>query len=235
MSKEKLEECFKGYLEQANNLGERGFCQDTDDYREFEKDAIDEMFGYMYECGFSANKKQAECYKQLQRKTAEYEELKKNNDFADVVLQRKLDKLMNKNNRLEEELNQIKLLLEGKNNQYNAKQQECEELKKALAIKTGKDYINEIQDIQMKYECHQKSLGMCWWGKYGKETECIGIRECHKKELEVIKNLEHKLQIATEALGLILNGYGNDELDLENDYNPIRIADEALEQIGSEE
>lgn len=173
-------------------------------------------------------------YKQLQRKTAEYEELKKNNDFADVVLQRKLDKLMNKNNRLEEELNQIKLLLEGKNNQYNAKQQECEELKKALAIKTGKDYINEIQDIQMKYECHQKSLGMCWWGKYGKETECIGIRECHKKELEVIKNLEHKLQIATEALGLILNGYGNDELDLENDHNPIRIADEALEQIGEQ-
>lgn len=182
MSKEKLEECFKGYLEQANNLGERGFCQDTDDYQEFLKDAIDELFGYMYECGFSANKKQAECYKQLQRKTAE-----------------------------------------------------CEELKKALAIKTGKDYINEIQDIQMKYECHQKSLGMCWWGKYGKETECIGIRECHKKELEVIKNLEHKLQIATEALGLILNGYGNDELDLENDYNPIRIADEALEQLESEE
>ncbi len=64
MSKEKLEECFKGYLEQANNLGERGFCQDTDDYQEFLKDAIDELFGYMYECGFSANKKQAECYKQ---------------------------------------------------------------------------------------------------------------------------------------------------------------------------
>lgn len=64
MSKEKLEECFKSYLEQANNLGERGFCQDTDDYQEFLKDAIDELFGYMYECGFSANKKQAECYKQ---------------------------------------------------------------------------------------------------------------------------------------------------------------------------
>lgn len=119
--------------------------------------------------------------------------------------------------------------------QLQRKTAECEELKKALAIKTGKDYINEIQDIQMKYECHQKSLGMCWWGKYGKETECIGIRECHKKELEVIKNLEHKLQKATEALDLILNGYGNDELDLENDYNPIRIADEALEQLESEE
>lgn len=63
MSKEKLEECFKGYLEQANNLGERGFCQDTDDYQEFLKDAIDELFGYMYECGFSANKKQADRYK----------------------------------------------------------------------------------------------------------------------------------------------------------------------------
>ena len=75
MSKEKLEECFKGYLEQANNLGERGFCQDTDDYQEFLKDAIDELFGYMYECGFSANKKQAECYKQLQRKTAELDKI----------------------------------------------------------------------------------------------------------------------------------------------------------------
>lgn len=75
-------------------------------------------------------------FNNLQRKTAEYEELKKNNDFADVVLQRKLDKLMNKNNRLEEELNQIKLLLEGKNNQYNAKQQECEELKNKLQIAT---------------------------------------------------------------------------------------------------
>lgn len=75
MSKEKLEECFKSYLEQANNLGERGFCQDTDDYQEFLKDAIDELFGYMYECGFSANKKQAECYKQLQRKTAELDKI----------------------------------------------------------------------------------------------------------------------------------------------------------------
>ncbi len=72
MSKEKLEECFKSYLEQANNLGERGFCQDTDDYQEFLKDAIDELFGYMYECGFSANKKQAECYKQALEEIEKY-------------------------------------------------------------------------------------------------------------------------------------------------------------------
>lgn len=115
---------------------------------------------------------------------------------------------------------------------------ECEELKKALAIKTGKDYINEIQDIQMKYECHQKSLGMCWWGKYGKETECIGIRECHKKELQVIKNLEHKLPIATEALKSIL-----DEADVLDEFISkegylcgfVNIAQQALEQLGSEE
>ena len=45
----------------------------------------------------------------------------------------------------------------------------------------------------MKYECHQKSMGVCWWGKYGKETKCIGIRECHKRELEVIQKLETTL------------------------------------------
>ncbi|MCM1339401.1 MAG: hypothetical protein NC191_06995 [Muribaculaceae bacterium] len=78
--------------------------------------------------------------------------------------------------------------------QLARKTEECEKLKKDLATKCGKDYINEIQDIQMKYECHQKSLGMCWWGKYGKDTECIGIRECHKKELEVIQQLETQLQ-----------------------------------------
>lgn len=122
--------------------------------------------------------------------------------------------------------------------QLQRKTAECEELKKALAIKTGKDYINEIQDIQMKYECHQKSLGMCWWGKYGKETECIGIRECHKKELEVIKNLEHKLHIATEALKSIL-----DEADVLDEFISkegylcgfVNIAQQALEQLGSEE
>ena len=77
--------------------------------------------------------------------------------------------------------------------QLKRKEQECEELKEAIKTKTGKDYINEIQDITMKYECHQKSMGVCWWGKYGKETKCIGIRECHKRELEVIQKLETTL------------------------------------------
>lgn len=35
--------------------------------------------------------------------------------------------------------------------------------------------------------------------------------------------------------GFEKNGDVNDKLDLENDYNPIRIADEALEQIGEKE
>ena len=77
--------------------------------------------------------------------------------------------------------------------QLKRKEQECERLKEAIKTKTGKDYINEIQDITMKYECHQKSMGVCWWGKYGKETKCIGIRECHKRELEVIQKLETTL------------------------------------------
>lgn len=114
-------------------------------------------------------------YKQLQRKTAEYEELKKNNDFADVVLQRKLDKLMNKNNRLEEELNQIKLLLEGKNNQYNAKQQEREEL-------------------QAKYK---------WYDHY--KNSALSNKELCDKKSDEIKLLHYKLQIATEALEIIAN------------------------------
>lgn len=89
-------------------------------------------------------------HKQLQRKTAEYEELKKNNDLADVVLQRKLDKLINRNNRLEEELNQIKLLLDGKNEQYNQKTQECEALKKRveLARKENNRLTSEVCDTR---------------------------------------------------------------------------------------
>ena len=84
--------------------------------------------------------------------------------------------------------------------QLKRKEQECEELKEAIKTKTGKDYINEIQDITMKYECHQKSMGVCWWGKYGKETKCIGIRECHKRELEVIQKLETTLNQLKEQL-----------------------------------
>lgn len=55
-------------------------------------------------------------FKQLARKTQECQQL------------------INKNNRLEEELNTTKLLLEGKNNQYVAKTQECEELKREIAF-----------------------------------------------------------------------------------------------------
>ncbi len=59
------------------------------------------------ECKYNPN-----CYyKQLKRKEQEYQ------------------RLVNKNNRLEEQLNTIKLLLEGKNNQYAAKEQEYKRLK----------------------------------------------------------------------------------------------------------
>lgn len=85
-------------------------------------------------------------------------------------------------------------------------------------------------------------------GKYGKETECIGIRECHKKELEVIKNLEHKLQIATEALEIIANQNfkytsenicnlaQNEQIPCSNNckYCFQQYAQHALEQIESE-
>lgn len=67
------------------------------------------------------------CYfKQLARKTQECE------------------KLTNKNNSLTAELNQIKLLLEGKNTQYNVKVEECEELKRKLSNQEQL-YQNEIE------------------------------------------------------------------------------------------
>lgn len=95
--------------------------------------------------------------------------------------------------------------------------QECERLKEAIKTKTGKDYINEIQDITMKYECHQKSMGVCWWGKYGKETKCIGIKECHKRELEIIQKLETELdQLKDENERL--RGIANRLLEKRNKY-----------------
>lgn len=45
-----------------------------------------------------------------------------------ALKEQECEKLINKNNRLEEELNATKLLLEGKNNQYAAKMQVCDEL-----------------------------------------------------------------------------------------------------------
>lgn len=46
-----------------------------------------------------------------------------------TTLKEKIMFLSNKNNRLSEQLNQTKMLLEGKNNQYNLAKQKYEELK----------------------------------------------------------------------------------------------------------
>lgn len=108
--------------------------------------------------------------------------------------------------------------------QLKRKEQECERLKEEIKIKTGKDYINEIQDITMKYECHQKSLGRCWWGKYGKETECIGIRECHKRELEVIQKLEFDLKHKKEKVN-----------KLEQQLDQLKKENETLKKLLEEE
>lgn len=60
----------------------------------------------------------------------------------------------NKNSRLEEELNQTKLLLEGKNAQYNSLLAEKDELKKQLqAIKESPKFtlFTPIEELRMKY------------------------------------------------------------------------------------
>ena len=63
---------------------------------------------------------------QVFNKTLTIEEIEK------VLKAKKQERLTltNKINRLEEEKNTLELLLEGKNNQYNAATQECEKLKK---------------------------------------------------------------------------------------------------------
>lgn len=86
------------------------------------------------------------------------------NDLYNQVLkdldemQEKCEKLTNKNNRLTEELNQIKLLLEGKNTQYNTKVKDCEELQEEIcvlntanrAINNLNAYIEKQRDIYLK-------------------------------------------------------------------------------------
>lgn len=59
------------------------------------------------------------------------------------------EKLINKINRCEEELNQIKLLLEGKNTQYEQKTKECEELRNKLQIAT--EALEIIANQNFKY------------------------------------------------------------------------------------
>lgn len=131
--------------------------------------------------------------KQLQRKTAEYEELKNNNDLADVVLQRKLDKLINRNNRLEEELNQIKLLLDGKNEQYNQKTQECEALKKRveLARKENNRLTSEVCDTRNYAGSLQNKLQIATEAlKLLATKNMVNIDEIAQQALEQIESEE---------------------------------------------
>lgn len=153
MSKEKLEECFKGYLEQANNLGERGFCKDTDDYQEFLKDAIDELFGYMYECGFSANKKQAECYKQLQRKTAECEELRNTSSKYYVQVLDERDKLREEVAKFNEKLELIATCGTGPLKEQNKRYKH--------ALEEIEGIVNKKTEIPICDECAYRNIPEC--------------------------------------------------------------------------
>lgn len=64
-----------------------------------------------------------------------------------------------------------------------------------------------------------------------KAAECETLADSVDIAQAMCKELKDKLQIATEALRLILNGYGNDELDLKYEYDPFAIAEKALERI----
>ena len=105
-----------------------------------------------------------------------------------------------------------------------------------------KQLQREKAEHQADHDREQSEINRLCGELQRKTAECERLSRDYFKQNEWLQQrakeceqLQHKLQLATEALGLILNGYGNDELDLENDYNPIRIADEALEQLGSEE
>ena len=91
-----------------------------------------------------------------------------------------------------------------------------------------KENNTKLNFCKNNHNCNYKQLQR-------KTAECEKLKKAVMTLSQGLSIHSNKLQIATEALGLILNGYGNDELDLENDYNPIRIADEALEQLESEE
>lgn len=70
--------------------------------------------------------------------------------------------IINKNNRLEEKKNTLELLLEGKNNQYNAATQECEKLKEELqnvqhnCTREGCRYY-EDNTYKVFYKCKAKT------------------------------------------------------------------------------
>ena len=93
-------------------------------------------------------------------------------------------RLINKNNRLEEELNAIKLLLEGKNNQYAAKEQENEALKNRSDEWMSKyeqevkprEFINERLN-QLKAE--NKELRKC----YKNNSALLDFKETNNTKL----------------------------------------------------
>lgn len=104
-------------------------------------------------------------YKQLARKTQECE------------------KLTNKNNLLTAELNQIKLLLEGKNTQYNVKVEECEELKEE----------NQKLEMQLCNDCGERDdynipCKMIRDLDYGLQKE-IEENDRYRKALEEIEDI----------------------------------------------
>lgn len=89
----------------------------------------------------------------------------------------------NKNNRLQEELNQTKLLLEGKNAQYNTLLAEKDKLKKQLeAIKESPKFtlFTPIEELRMKY-----SKQIDEWKRLISETK---IKLKTLKELEQFEN-----------------------------------------------
>ena len=88
--------------------------------------------------------------------------------------------LINKNNRLEEELNQTKLLLDGKNTQYEGKKKECENLvssmwnmsQEILALKGEKaNMLKKFEEIK----------------HYAKSYSPVGCRSIIDKCNEVLK------------------------------------------------
>ncbi len=118
-------------------------------------------------------------FKQLARKTQKYELLvRTNKTHVDTLnqlnnkyvnLEQEREKLTNKNNLLIAELNQIKLLLEGKNTQYNVKVEEGEKYKKLAADfkdvnkQLGYKYLTikqECEELKAEKEVIKKYLGI---------------------------------------------------------------------------
>lgn len=101
------------------------------------------------------------------------------------------EKLTNKNNLLTAELNQIKLLLEGKNTQYNVKVEECEELKKE-----NQELRNSLSDsLMFRFTSQDKEVD-----RYRKALE-----EIEKICLEDTRTFADGTQVRYDSLDEILD------------------------------